>query len=249
MNAPVIHVEGLHKRYGANEVLRGVDLSVAEGEFFGLVGVNGAGKTTLIKCLLDFIAVDAGAVRLFGVPATDSRARGGLAFLPEKFTPPYYLTGRDFLRYMSELYAMDFVESALIGLLRVVDMDAAALGKPVRQLSKGMAQKLGVLAALLAERPLLVMDEPMSGLDPKVRALLKSHLLSLKSRTRTLFFSTHLLHDVEALCDRLAILHGGRVAFVGSPAECCRAFGVDSLEQAYLACVETSSSSARDAST
>lgn len=237
MGEPVIRVEGLRKRYGANEVLRGVDLSVDEGEFFGLVGVNGAGKTTLIKCLLDFVAVDAGALRLFGIPATNSRARAGLAFLPEKFTPPYYLSGRDFLRYMSALHGVDFPESALGELLRVVDMDAGALQKPVRQLSKGMAQKLGILAALLAERPLLLMDEPMSGLDPKVRALLKSHLLSLRARKRTLFFSTHLLHDVEALCDRLAILHGGRVAFVGSPAECCRTFGAENLEQAYLNCV------------
>jgi len=237
MTEPVIHVEGLRKCYGANEVLRGVDLSVAPGEFFGLVGVNGAGKTTLIKCLLDFVAADAGSVRLSGIPATESRARAGLAFLPEKFTPPYYLTGRDYLRYASELHGVEFPESGLADLLRVVDMQADALAKPVRQLSKGMAQKLGILALLLSERPLLVMDEPMSGLDPKVRALLKPHLLSLKARGRTIFFSTHLLHDVESLCDRVAILHGGRLAFVGSPAECRDRFAAADLEQAYLKCV------------
>jgi ABC-2 type transport system ATP-binding protein len=237
MSKPVIQVEGLHKSYGASEVLRGVDLTVAQGEFFGLIGVNGAGKTTLIKCLLDFIAFEAGAIRLFGLPAADYRARAGLAYLPEKFTPPYYLAGADFLRYMSALHGVGFRESALRELLGVLDLEAAALEKPVRQLSKGMAQKLGILAALLAERPLLVLDEPMSGLDPKVRALLKPHLLSLKSRGRTVFFSTHLLHDVDTLCDRLAILHGGRLAFVGTTAECRQAFGAENLEQAYLNCV------------
>jgi ABC-2 type transport system ATP-binding protein len=237
MTHPVIEVEGLQKRYGANEVLRGIDLTVRGGEFFGLVGVNGAGKTTLIKCLLDFIAADAGTVRLLGLPATASRARAGLAFLPEKFNPPYYLNGRDFLRYMSALHGMEFPVPAVRELLGIVDMEESALGRPVRQLSKGMAQKLGILAVLLSERPLLVMDEPMSGLDPKVRARLKAHLLSLKARGRTVFFSTHLLHDVEALCDRLAILHQGRIAFVGSPAECCRTFGAGDFEQAYLKCV------------
>jgi len=240
MSEPVIQIEGLHKRYGTNQVLRGIDLEVGHGEFFGLVGVNGAGKTTLIKCLLDFIAVEAGAARLFGIPATDSRARAGLAFLPEKFTPPYYLTGRDFLKYMSALHGGEFPGSALRDLLGVLDLDEAALHKPVRQLSKGTAQKLGILAALLSDRSLLILDEPMSGLDPKVRALLKPYLLSLKARGRTVFFSTHLLHDVDALCDRLAILHGGRLAFIGSPAECRRAFAAEDLERAYLKCVSGS---------
>jgi ABC-2 type transport system ATP-binding protein len=240
MTNPVIEVAGLHKSYGANAVLRGIDLSVTRGEFFGLIGVNGAGKTTLIKCLLDFIAVESGTVRLFGRPATDSRARTDLAYLPEKFTPPYYLTGRDFLRYMRALYGVGVSDSQLDELLGVLDLDEAALHKPVRQLSKGMAQKLGILAALLGARPLLVMDEPMSGLDPKVRALLKAHLLSLRARGRTIFFSTHLLHDVDALCDRLAILHGGRLVFVGSPEECRRSFGTADLEQAYLKCVSSS---------
>ena len=233
----VIEIEGLRKRYGANEVLRGVDLSVDRGEFFGLVGVNGAGKTTLIKCLLDFVAVDAGSVRLFGVPATDSHARAGLAYLPEKFTPPYYLSGRDFLDYMSALRGSEFREAALGELLDVLDLEEAALSKPVRQLSKGMAQKLGILSVLLGESPLLVMDEPMSGLDPRVRALLKPCLASLRTQGRTIFFSTHLLHDVDALCDRLAILHRGRLAFIGSPTECRRTFGTEDLEQAYLKCV------------
>ncbi|MBI2994668.1 MAG: ABC transporter ATP-binding protein [Gammaproteobacteria bacterium] len=237
MSDSAIQIEGVHKRYGANQVLRGVDLSIGRGEFFGLVGVNGAGKTTLMKCLLDFARADAGALSLFGITHTEPRARAALAYLPEKFTPPYYLGGDDFLRYMAELYGISISPAALDSLLPIVDLDRVALQKPVRQLSKGTAQKLGILACLSSGRKLLVMDEPMSGLDPKVRARLKQHLLRLKAEGRTLFFSTHLLHDAETLCDRVAILHGGRVRFTGSPAQCCREFGTGDFEQAYLRCV------------
>ena len=240
MATAAISIEGLNKRYGSNAVLKDVSLAVSTGEFFGLVGVNGAGKTTLMKCLLDFARANSGAIAIFGAPHTEPRSRAGLAFLPEKFTPPYYLGGDDFLRYMAELYGISLQPAQIDALLPVLDLEAGALRKPVRQLSKGMAQKLGILACLLSGRNLLVMDEPMSGLDPKVRARLKRHLLELKSAGRTMFFSTHLLPDAEALCDRVAILHAGRVRFTGTPAQCCQQFGSADFEQAYLRCVEES---------
>lgn len=239
MTTAAISIKGLSKRYGSNAVLKDISLTVTRGEFFGLVGVNGAGKTTLMKCLLDFACADSGAIEIFGAPHTKPRSRADLAFLPEKFTPPYYLGGDDFLRYMAELYGLPLQPRQIDALLPVLDLDAGALCKPVRQLSKGMAQKLGILACLLSGKALLVMDEPMSGLDPKVRARLKRYLLELKSAGRTIFFSTHLLHDVEALCDRVAILHGGQVRFTGTPAQCCREFDSTDFEQAYLRCVES----------
>ena len=238
MTTPAISIEGVHKRYGSLDVLDDINITVNTGEFFGLVGVNGAGKTTLIKCLLDFARADAGAISLFGMPHSEPRSRAALAYLPEKFTPPYYLGGVDFLHYMAELFGITLSPALLDALLPVADLEYAALRKPVRQLSKGTAQKLGILACLSSNRPLMIMDEPMSGLDPKVRARLKRHLLELKATGRTLFFSTHLLHDVETLCDRVAILHGGRVRFTGSPAQCCREFDSADFEQAYLRCVE-----------
>jgi ABC-2 type transport system ATP-binding protein len=119
-----------------------------------------------------------------------------------------------------------------------LDLDPAALDRPARFYSKGMAQKLGLAATLLSGKDLLVLDEPMSGLDPRARALLKRRLTALKADGHTLFFSTHLLTDVEDLCDRLAVLHGGRVRFVGSPEECRAAFGAPTLEAAFLACIE-----------
>jgi ABC-2 type transport system ATP-binding protein len=202
------------------------------------VGANGAGKTTLIKCLMDFSWPDSGEIRIGGVSNRDPASRAGLAFLPEKFTPPYYLNGHDFLRYMSGLYETEFADSRRDELLSVLDLPAAALARPVGQLSKGMGQKLGLLAMLLSDRPLLVMDEPMSGLDPRVRAHLKRYLLALKGPRRAMFFSTHLLPDVEVLCDRVAILHNGELAFVGAPAECCRLYGTEDFEEAYLRCIE-----------
>ena len=207
------------------------------GESFGLVGVNGAGKTTLLKCLLDFARADAGTLTLFGCSSLEPEARAQLAFLPERFVPPYYLSGADFLDYMGQLHGVARDPAQRLLLLKAVDLDAVALERPVRQLSKGMAQKLGLLACLQSGKPLLVLDEPMSGLDPKARAAVKHYLLELRDTGRTVFFSTHLLHDAEVLCDRLAILHGGRVAFVGSPAECCQRFSAPDLEAAYLRCV------------
>jgi ABC-2 type transport system ATP-binding protein len=198
------------------------------------VGVNGAGKTTLIKVLLDFVRPDAGSVRIFGREQTDHRARERLCYLPERFTPPHFMTGREFLRHMAGLHGLRFERAAVEDLFRRLDLDPAVFDRPVRAFSKGMAQKLGLAACLLSERDLLVLDEPMSGLDPRARALLKAYLLARRGRGQTLFFTTHLLHDVEALCTRLAILHQGRIRFVGTPDECKARYDTDDLEQAYL---------------
>ena len=199
--------------------------------------MNGAGKTTLIKCLLDFAAPDSGRISIFGRDHRQPAAREELAYLPEKFIPPYYLSGRSYLKYMNELHGVKPGREETAALLAVLDMEYASLHKPVRQLSKGMSQKLGLAACLLSGRALLVLDEPMSGLDPRARAYLKPYLLGLKEQGRTLFFSTHMLSDVEALCDRVAILHDGRILFTGTPRECCERSHTDSFEQAYLNCV------------
>ncbi len=236
MNEAVI-VRDLAKSYGRQSVLSGINLDIRSGEFLGLVGVNGAGKTTLIKCLLDFTQIDAGSITIFGTKHVLTEARGRLAFLPEKFTPPYYLSGKDFLVYMHELHGIEY-DSTIVGeILAVLDLDPVFIDKPVGQLSKGMSQKIGLAACLLSNKELLVLDEPMSGLDPRARAYLKQYLLSLKDKGKTLFFSTHMLSDVEALCDKVAILHEGEIKFVGSPSLCCSSYDTDDFEQAYLRCV------------
>jgi ABC-2 type transport system ATP-binding protein len=163
-------IRALRKRYGAVTALDGVDLDVAPGEAFGLVGANGAGKTTLIKCLLDLVAADAGRAEIFGVPAAVPRSRARLAYLPERFVPPHYLLGREFLAGMLALGGERYQDEKVLALLEKLELDRAALGKPARALSKGMTQKLGLAACFLAARDLYVLDEPMSGLDPAARA-------------------------------------------------------------------------------
>ncbi len=226
------------KRYKKNVVLDGIDLTVLKGEFLGLVGVNGAGKTTLIKSLLDFCEFDSGEIKIFDISHRFHQSRSNLTFLPERFLPPYYLTGRDFMNYMSRLHGVDLSVEQIEEMFTILDLDTSAMTKSVRDFSKGMAQKLGLAACFLSGKALFVLDEPMSGLDPKARAQLKKHLLLMKSQGVTLFFSTHMLSDVETLCDRIAILHDGQLRFVGTPAECCAKFQSTNLEQAYLNCVE-----------
>ena len=237
MSTAVININSLVKRYGRQTVLAGVDLSIEQGECFGLVGVNGAGKTTLIKCLLDFTRADSGTIEIHSRKSTEEAARARLSYLPEKFLAPYYLTGREFLEYMARLYRSPFDEEKFRETAALLDLEFSSMDKEARKFSKGMSQKLGLAACLMSGRELFVLDEPMSGLDPRARAYLKRHFLELKEQGKTLFFSTHLLMDVEALCDRVAVLHEGSMRFVGAPSECCRLFGTSDFEQAYLKCV------------
>lgn len=237
MGDAALHFEQVSKRFGEVAALSDFTLEVARGEFFGLVGVNGAGKTTLIKCLLDFCNTDGGAIRIFGVEHRVTAARSRLAFLPERFNPPHFLTGRDFIQYMLKLYGKPYedreVEQVFVGL----DLDPAALGKAARTYSKGMTQKLGLAACLLSGKDLYVLDEPTGGLDPKARALLKQALRALRQSNRTVFFTSHALADIAEMCDRMAVLHGGRLRFSGSPEELAQRFGKGNLEQAFLACI------------
>jgi ABC-2 type transport system ATP-binding protein len=233
-----LRFERISKRYGAAEALDAFSLEVRGGQTFGLVGMNGAGKTTLIKCLLDFVQSDSGKIEIFGVDHRLTQSRRQLSFLPERFNPPFYLTGRDFLKYMLSLqqlaYQTDDVERALVGL----DLDLSALAKPVRTFSKGMTQKLGLAACLLSRKQLYVLDEPTSGLDPKARALLKQRLREVRDDGRTIFLTSHALADVGELCDNMAVIHRGSLRFAGTPQDLRARYGSASLEAAFLACID-----------
>ncbi len=225
------------KRYDKKPVLNGIDFTIERGEFFGLAGMNGAGKTTLIKTLLNFSATDSGAIEICGVDNRITHSRRPLAFLPERFVPPYYLSGSDFLKYALTLQGISYDAKQAETMLLALDFDSAALRQPVRTYSKGMTQKLGLAACFLARKELYVLDEPMSGLDPKARAMLKSQLMNLRAAGATLFFSSHALADVEEICDRMAILHGGQLRFIGTPADCRQHYETATLEQAFMKCI------------
>jgi ABC-2 type transport system ATP-binding protein len=224
----------LSKKFGPMAALSDVSFAVEPGEFFGLVGVNGAGKTTLIKCLLDFCALDSGSIEICGITHRLPHARKNLVFLPERFTPPHYLTGRDFLDLMRRLHGAQYGDADVATLLDGLDFSPEALKKPVRSLSKGMTQKLGLAAMLLAAKPILVLDEPMSGLDPRARALLKLRLRELRRSGATVFFTSHQLTDIDELADHMAILHGGQLRYCGSPQELRSTTGATDLEASFL---------------
>ena len=238
MSEIVLRFAGVEKSYGRTHALRDVSIEVARGEFFGLVGVNGAGKTTLLKCLLDFCAIDRGGIEIFGAPHHLTSARRRLAFLPERFTPPYFLTGEDFIRYVLGMQAIPYERADAEHMLGQFDLDITALALPVRTYSKGMTQKLGLAACLLARKDLYILDEPASGLDPQAHALLKAQLRGLKQQARTVFFTSHALADVAEICDRVAVMHAGALLFAGTPAALCAQTGSGDFEQAFLRCIE-----------
>jgi ABC-2 type transport system ATP-binding protein len=241
MNAAALQFDAVRKRFGRVTVLDGVTFEVPAGAAFGLAGLNGAGKTTLIKCMLDLAAPDGGEIRIFGETHRQAHARARLAFLPERFVPPWYLTGRDFLRFMHELDARPFDEERVRATVAELDLDPAALAKPVRAYSKGMTQKLGLASCFLAERDLYILDEPMSGLDPRARAAVKGVLQRAKARGATLFFTSHALADVAAICEHLVVLHRGVPYFSGAPQTLCDHYGESALEAAFLRCIEAAS--------
>jgi len=232
-----LRAAGLARRFGAQAVLNGLDLNVAAGEALGLVGVNGAGKTTLIKAILDLSRPDAGEVDVFGVPSVRPESRRFIGYVPERFSPPHYLRCREYLQFALALAGLPYEANAASAMLTQLDLDTAVLERPVRRLSKGMTQKLGLAAAFLARRSLYILDEPMSGLDPASRVAVKTCLAKLHAGGCTLFFTSHVLADVEELCSSIAVLDAGQIRFRGTPAALCREYAEPVLERAFLRCI------------
>ena len=237
METPALVFSNVSKAFGATRALDGFTLEVGRGELFALVGGNGAGKTTLIKCLLDFTTPDTGSIEIAGSSNRETASRADLAFLPERFNPPHYLTGRDFLRYMAKLHQRPYDEAEVRATFERLDLALAALDRPARTYSKGMTQKLGLAACLISGKNLQVLDEPTSGLDPKARALLKRELTRLSESGRTIFFTSHALADVQELAGGMAVLQNGRLMFAGTPDALIERYGAATLEEAFLACI------------
>ncbi|HEY6292969.1 MAG TPA: ABC transporter ATP-binding protein [Terriglobia bacterium] len=192
-------------------------LTVEQGEIFGLLGPNGAGKTTTLKLLLRLVFPTAGSGRILGRPLHDARVHARIGYLPEN--PSFYdhLTAQEFLHYTGWLCGLDPAVRRRRSreLLEQVEL-AESAGIAVRKFSKGMVQRLGIAQALVNDPEVVFFDEPMSGLDPLGRRQVRDLILSLRRQGKTVFFSTHILSDAEALCDRVAILNRGRLQGLGS---------------------------------
>ena len=222
-----IEILGLAKTYSVGFwrkrpkcALKPLHLCVKEGEIFGFLGPNGAGKTTTLKLLMDLVFPTAGKARILGMEWNDPQVKAQIGFLPEQ---PYfydYLTARELLEYYAQLSgvpAKDRSRKVTAMLDRVGLRDAAAV--QLRKFSKGMLQRVGIAQAILHDPKIVFLDEPMSGLDPMGRREVRDLMEQLKKEGKTVFFSTHILSDAEALCDRVAIIHLGELKGVGAVAD------------------------------
>jgi len=219
-----IVVEGLTKTYKGKrgkvvEALKGMDLQVGTGEVFGFVGPNGAGKSTTIKLLVGLIRATSGSATICGRSVSERQARSNVGYLPEHPALYDFLTAREYLTFVAKMFGLgdDALQRRREEMLALVDLEEAA-DRPVRSYSKGMVQRLGIALALVHDPQVCILDEPMSGLDPLGRALVKNIILDLKRRGKTVFFSTHITADVETLCDRVGMLVDGRLELVDSVA-------------------------------
>jgi ABC-2 type transport system ATP-binding protein len=219
----VLSVSGLAKTFRKPftgrrvEALRGVSFEVRRGEIFGFLGPNGAGKTTAIKMLMGLVAPTGGAMELFGVRAPEPEVMARVGFLPEN---PYvypYLSPREFVSMCGRLSGLGggALRERVEAVVERVGM-GYAIDRSVQALSKGMLQRVGLAAALVHDPELLVLDEPMSGLDPVGRKEVRDLIVEEKSRGRTVVFSSHILSDVELLCDRVCILRQGEIVVAGA---------------------------------
>lgn len=214
---PAVSINNLTKVYKGRkglkvEALKGITLDIMPGEVFGFLGPNGAGKSTTIKVLLGLIRASTGEAAIGGTPVADPAARRSIGYLPEN--PALYdsLTGEEYLKFVGQTFGM--TETELPGevdrVLSLLDLKDARK-RPIRSYSKGMVQRLGLAQTMVHNPDVYILDEPMSGLDPIGRAQVKEIIRGLKRAGKTVFFSTHITGDVEAVCDRLGVIVSGKI--------------------------------------
>ncbi len=194
------------------EALKGLNLDIREGEVFGFLGPNGAGKSTTIKILMGLIFPTTGSFEIKGIRGNNISYRRSIGYLPENPSFYDYLTAEELLEFVGKSFDLpaERIASETDRLLKVLDLSDARQ-RPIRSYSKGMVQRLGLAQALIHDPDILILDEPMSGLDPLGRILVKELIVDLKNRGKTIFMSTHILNDLEALCDRVGIIVKGNL--------------------------------------
>ena len=224
--APALEVTGLRKRYGRVEALGGVDLRLEHGELVGLLGPNGAGKSTLVKIACGLVRPTAGRAEILGAPSSSSGARKELGYLAELFRFPGWMSADELLALHQRLAGSGGGARERADLLELVGL-AEATARPVEAMSKGMQQRLGIAQALIGAPRLVLLDEPTSALDPAGRRLVRGILEGLRVRGIAVLLNSHLLSEVELVCDRVVIIARGRTISEGAPEALTQAGGVE----------------------
>ncbi|MDD2745545.1 MAG: ABC transporter ATP-binding protein [Candidatus Gracilibacteria bacterium] len=208
----ILSLNNVYKTLSGKEILHGVSLEVLTGEIFGFLGPNGAGKTTTMKCILGLLEPEAGELQILGSPELTREIRHHIGFMPENTYLYKYLTGREFLRFNGKFFDIpkEELEDRIDTLIQKVGLEHAQ-DKLLAQYSKGMLQRIGLAQAIINRPKIVFLDEPMSGLDPVGRKMVKDLMLELKAEGTTIFFNTHILSDVESICDHFAIIHFGKI--------------------------------------
>jgi ABC-2 type transport system ATP-binding protein len=222
----ILAVRGLHKRYGVIEALAGVDFEVQQGELVGLLGPNGAGKSTLVKIACGLVRQSSGTAEVCGAPAGSIEARRSLGYLAELFRFPGWYSADELLELHQRLTGSPKGERERRELLELVGLEDAR-DRRIEEMSKGMQQRLGIAQALVGSPRLLLLDEPTSALDPVGRRTVRQLLEELRGRGVSVLLNSHLLSEVELVCDRVAIMLRGRLVTEGVPSELARKRGVE----------------------
>jgi ABC-2 type transport system ATP-binding protein len=231
MTPAPIELQALSKTYRLGflmnrkiRALDSLDMIIEPGQVYGLLGPNGAGKSTTIKIVMNLVQASSGTARLFGRPPADTEVRRKVGFVPENPAPYEYLTGREFVQLAADLGGVprNEVRARTIEVLESVGM-ARAADLQIRRYSKGMIQRIALAQAVVHRPPLLILDEPTSGLDPVGRRMVRDFIFAERKRGATVLFCTHIIPDVEALCDRVAVLVNGRRVREGKVADLLRA--------------------------
>jgi len=212
MSMAILEVQDITKTLAKKKVLHGVSFSVEKGEIYGFLGPNGAGKTTTMKCILGLIKAESGNIKIFGKEGLTIESKKRIGFMPENTYLYKHLTGREFLEFNGSFFGLkgEELKKTVDELLQRVGLKDAG-NKYLKSYSKGMLQRVWLAQSIINKPELLFLDEPMSGLDPIGRKMVKDLLESLRDEGTTIFFNTHILADVESICDRISIINRGSI--------------------------------------
>jgi len=229
----MIKVTNITKKFGKKTAVDNLSLEVKTGQVWGFLGPNGAGKTTTIKMLLGLARPTSGTMTINGTPAGSIAARRQLGYLPEVIQLYQHLSGWEFMLFIGDLFGLSKTvsEARATELLTQVKLIESAWRQPIGSYSKGMRQRLGLAQALVHDPAVVLLDEPMSGLDPIGRKDVKETILALKAAGKTIFFNSHILADAEEICDKVSIIHNGKLLKAGTVKQLC---GKLSLEAAFV---------------